>query len=217
MTTVGGVKPEIRKQMQAVVNASEDGWEQAWQKKLTLWDQGVSSPALVNLCKEPGLVPEGRALVPGCGGGYDCFLFASSGNRTAVGVDLAPSGVALAEQNRDKLGISEDKVKFICGDFFKFDLEDRFDVVFDYTFLCALSPSLRKPWAARMSEAIKPGGVLICLMFPLASYEGGPPYALNVDLYHELLDETFECMFVRDCESFAPRQGQEKISMWKRK
>ncbi|TPX42641.1 thiopurine S-methyltransferase [Synchytrium endobioticum] len=208
--------PEIRKKMQAMVNSTEDGWNQAWQNDLTLWDQGQSSPALVNLIKE-GVVPNGRCLVPGCGSGWDCFLFVETGNRTAVGVDMAPLGIDAAIRARQKAGISEEKVELICADFFMFSSGDGFDVVYDYTFLCALKPSLRIPWAKRMGELLKPGGVLITLMFPLATFDGGPPYALSVETYHELLDDAFDCIFVKDCDSFPTRQGQEKIGLWKRK
>lgn len=70
-----------------------------------------------------------------------------------------------------------------------------------------------------MAQCVKPGGSLITLMFPLPKepYEGGPPYGLTVELYEELLSSTFDCVFIKECESFANRAGQEKIGLWKRK
>lgn len=50
------------------------------------------------------------------------------------------------------------------------------------SFLCAMPPSMRPQWASRMAEIIKPGGVLVALMFPLEEKEGGPPFGLSVDV-----------------------------------
>jgi hypothetical protein len=41
---------------------------------------------------------------------------------------------------------------------------------------------MRQDWAHRYAEIIKPGGVLICLMFPLVEKEDGPPYSLSVEM-----------------------------------
>jgi hypothetical protein len=44
----------------------KQGWEEAWQKGIKPWDAGKSAPALVELL-EKNRIPEGKALVPGCG------------------------------------------------------------------------------------------------------------------------------------------------------
>jgi len=55
-------------------------------------------------------------------------------------------------------------------------------------FLCALPPELRKAWARRMPELLKPTGILVCLEFPL--YKNldapGPPWGLR-GVYWNLL------------------------------
>jgi Thiopurine S-methyltransferase (TPMT) len=48
---------------------------------------GRSSPALLKLLQE-NKIPEGRALVPGCGRGYDVVTLASQ-SRKALGVPLS--------------------------------------------------------------------------------------------------------------------------------
>lgn len=55
-----------------------------------------------------------------------------------------------------------------AGDFFTFPLPSPlFTLAYDYTFFCALPPSLRAAWAARYAELIQPGGVLIALVYPI--------------------------------------------------
>lgn len=97
------------------------------------------------------------------------------------------------------------------------DLGGQFDVVYDYTFLCALHPTLRTKWAARMADLVKPNAFLIALMFPLAEYPDGPPYSMTTELYEELLSDKFEKVFMRDCPTFPARAGREKMSLWRRK
>jgi hypothetical protein len=56
-------------------------------------------------------------------------------------------------------------------------------------FLCALPPSLRPRWAARMSQLLSPTGILICLEFPThkPASSGGPPWSLPPTVHLELL------------------------------
>lgn len=44
----------------------QGGWENMWVEGRTLWDLGEATPIVVHLC-ETGSLPNGRALVPGCG------------------------------------------------------------------------------------------------------------------------------------------------------
>ena len=85
---------------------------------------------------------------------------------------------------------------FIVADFFKDDLSSHtsgagFDVIYDYTFLCAIPPELRPQWSKRMSELLAPDGSLICLESPLAKppNAAGPPYGLSSELYVQLFKQ----------------------------
>ncbi|PLN85831.1 S-adenosyl-L-methionine-dependent methyltransferase [Aspergillus taichungensis] len=79
---------------------------------------------------------------------------------------------------------------FVVGDFFEtgwkrgeevLDAEIEFDLVYDYTFLCALHPHVRPQWAARMAQLVRHQGVLICLEFPMYKdpSQDGPPWGVN--------------------------------------
>lgn len=170
-----------------------------------------------------------KALVPGCGRGYDVLSLASLGYDT-FGLDGSENAITAARKLeaeessfesdayrlRDPL-IGKGKIQFIIGDFFHDDFltavttttthgdsnisdsnnninttpttDEKFDLIFDYTFLCALPRELRPPWAKRMSELLAPEGFLVCLEWPLqkSPKEGGPPHGLSAELYEELL------------------------------
>ena len=79
-----------------------------------------------------------------------------------------------------------------------------------------------------MTRLAAPGTTLITLQFPLdgPEREGGPPFSLWDELYHELLDESWEMLYQRevgkDESRFPPdstsfRPGREKIAVWRRR
>ena len=76
---------------------------------------------------------------------------------------------------------------------------------------------MRPAWGKRMAEIIKPGGVLVALMFPLNDQRTQPPHTVSVPLFHELLDENFENIFLEDAIGYARCIGDEKMSVWRRK
>lgn len=71
------------------------------------------------------------------------------------------------------------------ADFFAFAQPDNkpFSFAFDYTFYCALPPSMRKQWGARYAEVIRPGGILVCLAFPLGASRLSLPFLQRQPLY----------------------------------
>lgn len=44
-----------------------------------------------------GVLPKGRAFVPGCGRGYEAIAFGKNGS-DAIGLDLAPTGIKEAKK-----------------------------------------------------------------------------------------------------------------------
>lgn len=134
-------------------------------------------------------------MIPGCGRGYDVKALASS-RRYVLGVDIVPKAVEEANfyLKENNVISTEGEVKVL--DFFQLstNLEDKFDFVYDYTFLCALDPSIRTLWAEKMAEIIKPGGELFCLIFPINDKkESGPPFKVSLELVSSLLEKEFEC------------------------
>jgi hypothetical protein len=176
-----------------------------------LWDREAPSPLLLQYIRTPGIIPDGRALVPGCGRGYDVAALCSD-RREVIGLDLSQKAVDAANEYLSTLSgevfphRSHGKVE--CRSFFdlKPDInpqEDSFDFVYDYTFLCALDPSIRGDWANKMAEIIKPGGILLTLIFPIWTIEkhGGPPFQVSLKLFEDLLlARGFECLELRMLE-----------------
>ncbi|EHY58462.1 hypothetical protein HRR83_007168 [Exophiala dermatitidis] len=153
-----------------------------------------------------------RALVPGCGRGVDVVLLQSFGY-DAVGLEYAADAVKAAEeyaqQHADDYPVHDEKfgkgsIKFVQGDFYSDDWlekaglpkDGKFDLIYDYTFFCAMEPRLRPAWAKRMTELLRhsPQANLICLEFPTnkPASLGGPPFASPPKAYLEHLSHPGE-------------------------
>lgn len=157
-------------------------WDDLWKTGDFLpWDRGAPNPALVDtLTQRPELLGPAtttsttgdattgprqrkRALVPGCGKGYDVLLLASLGY-DAYGVEASANAVKACEKHAAEQAerypardteVGSGGVKFVLGDFFKDEwlagvdggLGEGFDLIYDYTVGVALLLS-NYPWKA---------------------------------------------------------------------
>jgi SAM-dependent methyltransferase len=192
-------------------------WEDAWREGRTGWDAGAAAPALLQLLREDRF-PRGRVLVTGCGSGYDALALAERG-REVVGLDLAPTAAARFEVLRKERDVAPERARVAVADFFAWDPPQRFDAVWDYTFLCALLPSLRHRWGSRMGELVRPGGAVLTLVFPMVEpgpdYQG-PPFPLFPRDVAAALPGWEAEVDEEPQTSHAGREGKERLLIWRR-
>ncbi|EHK20582.1 uncharacterized protein TRIVIDRAFT_69106 [Trichoderma virens Gv29-8] len=244
-----------------------DGWTLLWESDQSdLWDRGKPSPALIDFVEsQHQVLPRPahgrplRALVPGCGRGYDVVMLALHGYEayglevSAKAVDQAEAYAAseLAEPSdynfHDAKALSSaslGSVTFVRGDFFQRNWEAEcagdgvvgFDLIYDYTFLCALLPEMRQHWGRRMRELLNPSGMLVCLEFPLykALDAPGPPWglqgvywdilaengsgiisgAINATQKHENKGYFIRTAYIKPPRSYEQGRGTDMLSIW---
>jgi hypothetical protein len=192
-------------------------WQQAWREGRTPWDAGQSPPILTELVQRDEL-PRGRVLVPGCGSGYDVLTLAS-GPREVTGLEIAPEALQRFESLRQQAGVSPEQASVRQEDFFSWQPPHRFDLIWDYTFLCALHPQDRGSWLSRVDELLAPDGELITLIFPIVDRpaDDGPPYPLHPEQVRALVSPRFEPHVLEPVERSHPsRQGMEWLGRWHR-
>ncbi|CAL5046048.1 unnamed protein product [Urochloa decumbens] len=207
--------PKVGKLRELFTGDAADGWEKSWEFGVTPWDLGKPTPVIEHLVRS-GTLPKGRALVPGCGMGYDVVALASP-ERFVVGLDISDMAVKKAKQWSSSLP-NADYFTFLVEDFFKWTPDERFDLIFDYTFFSALDPSLRVDWAEAVNRLLKPDGELLTLIYLISDQEGGPPYNNTVADYQRVLEPVgFRAVLMEDNElAVKPRKGWEKLGRWKR-
>ncbi|XP_051127889.1 probable thiol methyltransferase 2 [Andrographis paniculata] len=193
-----------------------NGWEKCWNEGLTPWDLGSPTPLLVHL-HTTGSLPKGRALIPGCGAGYDVVAIACP-ERHVIGIDISESAIKKASELSSGSPNAE-HYSFLKTDFFTWCPSELFDLIFDYTFFCAIEPELRPTWARKICDLLKPDGELITLMYPIDDHEGGPPYRVTATDYEEVLDGVgMKAIQIVDNElAVAPRMGREKLGRWRKR
>ncbi|XP_058184248.1 probable thiol methyltransferase 2 isoform X2 [Rhododendron vialii] len=111
-----------------------------------------------------------------------------------------------------------DCLTFLNEDFFAWKPTELFDLIFDYTFFCAIEPSMRPAWASQMQYLLKPDGELITLMFPITNHAWGPPYKVSIADYEELLRPLgFKPISTVENElATGDREGREMLGRWKK-
>uniref|UniRef100_A0A7S2TXH8 Thiol methyltransferase 1 n=1 Tax=Lotharella oceanica TaxID=641309 RepID=A0A7S2TXH8_9EUKA len=210
-------KKQKQKQQQQQLD-QQKFWNGFWPKvkRGTYFDADGHTKPLEAILSD---LPAGRAFVPGCGRGYDSILLAEGDKRVVTGLDISELAVQEAVKYREERKVDQKQVDYVCGDFFKFSPGHRFDVIFDYTFLCALPPELREGWAKQMAALLtKDQGRLVTLIFPIVDRPGGPPYAMTVELVEKLLKPHGFVRVSLDTKvkgSHIGREGKEAMAIWK--
>lgn len=166
-------------------------WESMWHGNGTTlqpgqaFDANQCEPSFVALIAS-GVLPTGRALVPGCGRGYAVAALACD-DRHVLGLEISDT----AKKEADVLLAKSPNAKHAevqVADFFQHQPAELYDLAFDSTFLCAIPPARRTEWAAKYAFIIKQGGELVSNVFPIGPFRGGPPFALSPEIVKDLLE-----------------------------
>lgn len=265
----------------------QEGWNQLWKERLTPWDLGTPTPALISELandfqrnaswwQPPQQQTNGRlsfrTLVPGCGAGYDLQTLRQHQDHVirslsqqqqhhdsvVVGLDISPISLQRASivllERRDKGNTQEDpstttRTELVMGDFFHRDSwktvttalaanddddassshpnakDGAFDLIFDYTFFCALPPTLRPAWGEQVSALLHPvHGRLLTFIFPILPDAErmmvGPPFPLCLEDYEKVLHPVgleLEHGPYESPDTVPARQGKEMVAWWKRR
>lgn len=157
-------RARLRSHFSSASGIAEHGqkWDSLWKDNFTPWDKGTPSPALVDILSErQDLFPNTsggsrkKALVPGCGKGYDVLLLAAFGY-DAYGLEISSTALEAARKTGKEFGGKGDyaakegkkmgSVTWLAGDFFQDEVYrdvkggGTFDLIYDYTVL-SLAPT----------------------------------------------------------------------------
>jgi hypothetical protein len=146
-------------------------WTNIYRTEQPRWDLGEPSHAL------PKLVPQlklqrSRVLVPGAGAGHDAAWFAAQGHLVTA-LDFSEEAIKRARQKYQHLP----NLTFMHADIFQLprSTDGAFDIVFEHTCYCAISPNRRneliKVWRRALVENGHVMGVFFTMDKPV-----GPPY-----------------------------------------
>lgn len=178
-------------------------WTAKYKNQETGWDLGQVSPPLkayFDQLKNKDL----KILIPGGGNSYEAEYLHAQGFKKVYAADLSETPLL----NLKRRVPTFPNHHLLHTDFF--ELKDRFDLIIEQTFFCALNPSLRPKYVKKMSQLLKPSGHLVGLLFNATLNNDKPPFGGNQQEYKVLFSKHFNLEIMEPCHnSIKPRLGSE--------
>lgn len=178
-------------------------WTDRYATGETGWDLGAVSTPLKAYFDQ--LADKQLAiLVPGGGRSYEAEYLHRAGFTNVHAVDLSGTPFThlldrCPDFPREHLHV---------GDFFAH--EGQYDRIIEQTFFCALAPALRPRYVQQMHALLKPGGLLVGLLFDDPLNADRPPFGGNAEEYRRLFMPVFPSVSLSPCHnSIPPRAGRE--------
>jgi SAM-dependent methyltransferase len=160
-------------------------WTVRYAAGKTPWDFGGVPSTLKSFLQRSS--NPGKILIPGCGSGYELQAFHAAGYDVSA-IDFSPAAV---DQARRVLGPLAERV--ILGDFFTHDFgQRRFDLIYERTFLCSMTPSRWPDYVNRTADLLLPGGRLIGVFLYGQRPSSSPPFPLSEPEAEQLFNKRFQ-------------------------
>ena len=177
-------------------------WAERYREGTARWDLGAPCPVFVSLLASPHAPPPGRVAFPGSGGGHDVAHWRAEGY-DAIGFDFAVQPDGIPTENLD---VFELGARYPAA----------FDTIVEYTCYCAIDPARRPEYAASLHAALKPGGLLIALLFPVEDKSHGPPFGVSESEIDEVLGRGLQLVHYSTPENSAEgREGRERLAIFR--
>lgn len=178
-------------------------WDSRYQDGSTGWDLGGVSPALkayIDQLENKEL----KILIPGGGNAYELAYLHHHGFTNSYLIDLSPTALANFKKKHPSV---VDKY-LIEGNFF--ELNEQFDLILEQTFFCAIDRNLRKKYAEKTHQLLKPGGKLVGLLWSEDFGVDAPPFGGTEGEYKGYFNDLFEIKtMTASYNSIKPRAGRE--------
>jgi SAM-dependent methyltransferase len=189
--------------------AAPEFWDQRFRTGVTPWDAG----GVPNALREFALACGGprRVLIPGCGSGWEARYLAELG-WDVTALDFSAGAIAAARINLGPYGGC-----LVQADYFRFDPDGAFDVIYERTFLCAMPRRMWPKYASRTFGLLRPGGLLVGFFY-FSDEPKGPPFGTSAAALAMLLEPWFSQEEVRDVDDSIPLfRGRERWEVWRRR
>jgi thiopurine S-methyltransferase len=184
-------------------NLDQEFWTQRYKDGDTGWDLGAPSPPIKKFIDELSN-KDLKILVPGAGNAYEVEYLWNQGFKNVYVLDIS----TLPLENFAGRNPDFPKNQMLCMDFF--ELKEKFDLVIEQTFFCAINPTLRPAYAKKMFEIINYPGKLAGLLFAKEFDKQGPPFGGTAAEYLPYFEPYFRIEKMEICQnSIPPRAGNE--------
>lgn len=185
------------------MNEDEKFWNDRYLENNTGWDIGyISSPLKVYFDQLSN--KNIKILIPGAGNSYEAEYLHQLGFTNVYVADL--SEIPLNNIRKRVPSFPQDHL--IYGNYF--DIHQKFDLIIEQTFFCAINPSLRKKYVKKASQLLNTKGKIVGLLFSIPLNTDHPPFGGNKDEYQNLFHSYFHIEIMETANNSIPkRMGNE--------
>lgn len=206
---MNGLKTQIQIPMTSNLSFSPEYWSKKYDSYKTGWDLGEISRPLktyIDQLKNKEL----KILIPGGGNSYEAEYLFLNGFKNVFVADFSKKPL----QNLKKRVPNFPEGQLLNCNFF--DLEEKFDLILEQTFFCALPVKSRPNYAKKMHDLLVKEGVLAGLFFNFPLTKNGPPFGGNKEEYLSYFSPYFKIEILKPCyNSIKPRKGNELFFKFK--
>ncbi len=186
-------------------------WESKYSIEETGWDIGYASTPLTTYFDQLSN-KELKILIPGGGNCYEAEYLVEQGFKNVFVIDIAEQPL----KNLKKRFPNFPDNHLIHDDFFNH--HEKYDLIVEQTFFCALDPVLRKKYVEKMVDLLNENGRLAGLLFDFELTEDGPPFGGAAEEYLKLFSPYFNIKILeRSYNSIQPRAGRELFFIFEKK
>ena len=187
-------------------------WSELYRENRTRWDIGYPAPPLKEYFDQI-TDKELKILIPGAGNAYEAEYLYKNGFKNVFVLDWAREPINNLQNRYNDFP----KENLLCEDFFLH--KNKYDLIIEYVFFCAIDPSLRQEYAIKISELLNAGGKLVGILFddPILNEEG-PPFGGSKEEYIKYFEPYFNIIVYETAyNSIKPREGRELFCIFEKK
>ncbi|MDF7813644.1 methyltransferase domain-containing protein [Hymenobacter sp. YC55] len=201
--------------MKPTTQLDEAYWSRRYATNQTGWDAGAITPPLREYFDQLGPADYWRILVPGAGRAYEAEYLHQKGFRNVFVADIAEEALRALQQRVPDFPVAH----LLHQDFFTLQPTPPFDMLVEQTFFCALDPALRPSYAEQCAHLLRPGGIVVGLLFETDFGDSPePPFGGTREEYRSYFEPYFDFVhFDTAYNSLRPRQGRELFICLKKK
>lgn len=195
-------------------------WISKWQEGQIGFHKENYNESLLKHFGDLHLKKGNKILVPLCGKTKDLAWLYQEG-LDVLGVELYEKAIeAFFVENGfnnvtrtaddEFIKYSVPKLELLCGDFFKLNIQEKLDAVYDRASLVALPPEMRRTYAQVVTNALKKGGKYLLIVYSYDQEEmAGPPFSVDAKEVRDLYGEHFSVTLL---ESESPVMEGPRLS-----
>lgn len=178
-------------------------WNDRYRSNRMGWNIGYPSTPLKSYMDNWGN-KEAAILIPGAGNAYEAEYLHQQGFSHVYVMDWSQLALDGFRERVPAFPVDH----LLLEDFF--DHKGQYDLILEQTFFCAIDPSLRANYARHMYHNLKPGGLLVGVLFDVPLNEDKPPFGGHHTEYEALFAPFFRFNSFGPCENSIPeRAGSE--------